>query len=422
VGLAPGGCRLAGANLLSNGPSNLHGGSDGKTALQSGKHEDEESWGGELEPASEQRPSRVRRAFSIPRERFGFAAIAAREAASVARTAVDAATIAVGVTISSYLAFIKDSPAWGAFVLVLAALLVVVEGGFRLRRRELAEASAARAKIESERDDALRRISELQAPADDPDPRLALANRAEHRAAQLRGVCASGEGRMSSTRILRESGLTDPHGDREQGDALAEYERDHSIETRSVFDQLVAEGLIDAERRPLIESPRFLDDLRTAAALLEEAAARLRAGEQPSAAESPADEIAHRIPPTAAEEREHKRQCVARLRKAYQDGKALQPLLIRGEGAATSAEESEEYLRRAKAKAREWASATWEMLVECFPAYEQEFFGPNAPALAALGPQGFWMSADEEMRWTRPEFYVGAKLEILGRLLAEVDR
>jgi hypothetical protein len=37
VGLAPGGGDLAGAISLSNGPSNLQGGSDGKTALESGK-------------------------------------------------------------------------------------------------------------------------------------------------------------------------------------------------------------------------------------------------------------------------------------------------------------------------------------------------------------------------------------------------
>lgn len=163
---------------------------------------------------------------------------------------------------------------WSALLYPLAGV-GAVWSVFFFSRLVVAPAAAFR-KVARERDAALTRIEELQAPPHDPDPRIALANQAEHRAARLRAVCVEGEGGMSSTRVLRQGGFSDPHGDREQSEALARYERGDSVETRRLFEQLVAAGGMDPEHRGLIEDPRFLDDLRTAAGHFQEAAERLR--------------------------------------------------------------------------------------------------------------------------------------------------
>jgi hypothetical protein len=163
VGLAPGGCRLAGANLLSNGPSNLQGGSDGKPAFQSQKTGD--------------RLPRI----AAPPERLP---ISQRTWFRRARYAVMAVSLSVGLVTAPGV-LLEDVPKgldlWrcalstiGArpvelLVLILSACLFLI-GGFApllLRRREAAQAAGGDPAPEA---------------TDDPDDELVRALRGEQRA------------------------------------------------------------------------------------------------------------------------------------------------------------------------------------------------------------------------------------------------
>lgn len=106
------------------------------------------------------------------------------------------------------------------------------------------------------------------------------------------------------------------------------------------------------------------------------------------------------------------------LSAAYRDGVRLRTHLVWAHGAPNSPEESAETERRAQAKAREWGEQTWLMLLEHFPAHEQEFYGPGNPA---LGRTGFWLSAIEEMQTGRADSYIESKLALLRRLLPRED-
>lgn len=106
------------------------------------------------------------------------------------------------------------------------------------------------------------------------------------------------------------------------------------------------------------------------------------------------------------------------LSAAYRDGVRLRTHLVWADGAPHSPEESAATERRAQTKAREWAEQTWLMLLEHFPAHEQEFYGPGNPA---LGHTGFWLSAIEEMQARRADSYIESKLALLRRLLPRED-
>jgi hypothetical protein len=264
----------------------------------------------------------------------------------------------------------------------LGGMLVSLLGAFGLRlvlapfrqreeareahRKAVAETVEARAEGERQlakaREDAARgsaeaaaRVAELEAPEDDPDPRIALANRAEHRASRLRALCRKWEGRISGGELLS-FGVANRRVSAAVGDALAAYEGDHSVQTREVFDQLAAEGVLDPEERGRIEDPRFLDDLRTAARLMQEAAERLRACE-PGPSRKPAE----------------------RLNDALSQAMKLRTrVLLR----------PDEKLPFAEDPLFQWAKSVYSLLVADFPGHADQFYGDDP----SLGPANFGMS------------------------------
>jgi hypothetical protein len=330
VGLAPGGCRLAGANLLSNGPSNLQGVSDGKTALQSGKHGG--SRGSRLPRISEDSDRSLRSYYGRV-----VVATAWREAWSFSKAQLIAGAVAGVVAVLIAVAagdlpgdvgsaLIYPLAGVGAVWLIFFLSRLVVapaatlnevtrarnaaqkahaeaveateaaraegerrlgkardesarqladarEDGERRVREAVAEGDRRVAGVQEQLDTALARIEELEAE-EDPDPRIALANRAARLAAELRALCAKWEGRISGGGI-RASG--DERAATANSDFLEEYQRDHSIETRAIFDQLASKFRnIDPAKRGLVENPRFSRDLLEVESLFSAAAKQLR--------------------------------------------------------------------------------------------------------------------------------------------------
>ena len=173
---------------------------------------------------------------------------------------------AVGVLLSHLLAWVL-----GALALVVLALDLA-------STRQVQEYLPAAGRLPLVRDHALERQPALPRGKGDSGERIALADRAEALAARLRALCVRWEGRIAAQERRRPFDVLREHAESALNDALAEYERDHSVETHAALDELVDAGVIDPQQRGLIERPRFLDDLRTTEGNLREAATRLREG------------------------------------------------------------------------------------------------------------------------------------------------
>jgi hypothetical protein len=436
VGLAPGGCRLAGANLLSNGPSNLQAGSDGKTALQSGKQGGQ---GGSRLPGIAARLLDLWQRTPAPVQ-LAFALLGA------VSTLLGIPGLAEGVSDWwCVLSFVGSSvgqyaiPITGATM--LAAILVLQVADRRTRRRPSSVVDDIKHREGCPRnpgrqetwkdvredtgieytvgkcndcgrtayrhgDVPVRPPAPSRESEPQPDPRIALASEAENRAAELRALCARWEGRISFGQ-LRPPGDTEDRAAVAQADALAEYERVHSVETYRVFDQLAAAGVIrdPARRRVLIESPRFLGDLREAADVMQAAARALRRRAQGTAEPVSADRM-------------------QLLRQAYRTGSLLLQGLPWAEGAPTSAEEAAEAQRRAWKRAVDWGIETWEMLRDHFGGHaERAFFGDPDWGDYALGRVGFQMLASKRRsEGVLVYSWMDEKLKVLADIIERYDR
>jgi hypothetical protein len=154
--------------------------------------------------------------------------------------------------------------------LILSACLFALGalGPALLRRREPAQSHNARAELPHEEPE---RASE---PSDDER----LADRAEHQAAQLRGLCAEWEGR----RVRRNddefitSALGQARIDEAVSGCVAQYHREYQVDTERLFARLVKHGVVDNTDISLVEEPRFPDDILGVAKRLRTGAKRLR--------------------------------------------------------------------------------------------------------------------------------------------------
>ncbi|HEX8744296.1 MAG TPA: hypothetical protein VF712_14285 [Thermoleophilaceae bacterium] len=264
------------------------------------------------------------------------------------------------------------------------------------------EADERVARVQEQLDEARARIEELEAE-EDPDPRIALANRAQHRAAQLRGLCVKWEGRIATERRKRPWDVMGGHTEVAVTDALAEYEREQSQEARDLFNELVEARVIDAEHRNLIEGPDLLDDLREAAGHFQEAAKRLR-------------ELAEADPINVNR--------LQLLKEANRKGTLLLQAAPWSEGAPTNAEEAAEAWQRVWRRAVDWGIETWEMLRDHFGGrLEREFFGDHGWGDYALGRTGFAMLADKQRQDGMTVYtWMNNKLKVLAELLERFDR
>jgi hypothetical protein len=186
------------------------------------------------------------------------------------------------------------------------------------------------------------------------------------------------------------------------GEALGEYERDHSVEVRAVAGELVETKVMDADLKRLVESPRSLADLRSAASWMHDAAERLKA--------EPPD-------PTGVDS-------VVLLRDAYKAGTKLRQSNIWGEGAATTPDEADAACQRAWDKVLRWSSETYLMLLDRYPGpYERAFFCDDGEGDYQLGVLGLHMRLDaDRRRGIDSGSWMDARLAVLSDMLRAYDR
>lgn len=387
LGQAPGGCCLAGATYWGFLASNLHPASDRKTASQSGKQ------GGQAGfrlPGIGEVSERSRRSY------YGQQlATAWSEAWSFSKAQLIASGVAVGLAFGLAVVF-GDAPGdiGSALVYPLAGLGLVWVAVFlgHLVSAPVAEAN----KLTRDRAKALKRMAELETPPDDPDPRIALANSAEHRAAGLRAIYRKRQARMGGY-SLGTIGEKERAAANTLGEALKDYEAE-SVETRNVFDELVAMKVMDPEHRGLIEDPRHLDDLSEAAEHMVKAARRLRAEPAPEPPASPVELLQRQLDKALT-----LRGILSREVPAHWEGDALVP-------------DDPEAEHRLNEAVFTWASETYDLLRKPpFTRYADDFWGEELRNLdrgylhTVYGMERDKIGGNEE--------YLDRRIELLKRIL-----
>ncbi len=278
-------------------------------------------------------------------------------------------------------------------------LVAAREDAERRLREAAAEAAERVERVETERDAALQRIEELEAPEDDPDPRIALANRAEHRAARLRAIYRKREARMGGY-SLGTIGEKERAAANALGEALKDYEEEESIEARSLFDQLSAEHVMSPAHRRYVEEPQLLDDLRTAAGHFQEAAKQLRE----RAAQEPAEV-----------------DRVQLARAAYDEGTDVMERNVWGEGAPRKHEDVVRANQEAWKRVIDWARDTYVILKHFPPSWQRRFYGDESTR--EFGMHGIWLVIEaERSAGASPNDSMKRRLGVLEELLEEFDR